>query len=96
MAYAKSVTVDVTVDLSDFDEEDLVEHLQACGYAVLESGGEGFEVDDLQRIRDAVVENRIADALALLDRIISPKWPSLTACQSALELAKNPSSERTQ
>ncbi len=32
-------------------------------------------------------EGRVADALTLLERDISPKWPSLAACQKAYRKA---------
>lgn len=80
------VTVDVDVELSVFDVSDLIEHMKECGYAVIK-GNEGFDLDDLGRVYEAVQDNRRADALALLERIIRPKWNTPAKCQAALEEA---------
>jgi hypothetical protein len=38
MSRYKSISVDVDVDLSNFDDEDLIEELEAAGYSVYKNG----------------------------------------------------------
>lgn len=43
----KWVDVDVDVDITEFDEEDIVEHLQERGYVVVKSGSSAEEMEEL-------------------------------------------------
>lgn len=82
--FNRTVSVDVEIDLIDFDEDDLADHLRDCGYSVSRNDA-ACDLDEIHSVYDAVREHRTADALALLERLLWPKWRTPDACQAAFD-----------
>lgn len=76
----RSVTVDVEVDLDQFETKDLVEELKYRG----DEGGHKDE-EELIEIHTCMRDGRIADAMSLLERLIWPKWRTPEQAQAALD-----------
>jgi hypothetical protein len=81
-----TVSVDVWDVIDQIDDEALLEEVKERKLAV--GGGPDFVPED--ELRDAYAEllrNRPAEALAILDRLLNPKWGSTKAAEAALRSA---------
>jgi hypothetical protein len=83
------MTVDVDLDeaLAHVDDESLLEEMKE---RKLNLGRDDFEpMDDLRDAHEELLRGRPAEALAILDRLINPKWQSTKACEMELKRAAN-------
>lgn len=81
------MTVDVDLDeaLEHIDDASL---LAEVADRKLSLGYRDFDpVEDLHDVRNEILRGRPAEALAILDRLILPKWQSLAACELDLKRA---------
>jgi len=72
MAY---VTVDVDIDLDEFDDDELVEEVKARGYTVVEEEVEKFDMEDwklLLEIVDTVPETVYTRRVR--DKLMHQRW----------------------
>ena len=80
----------VEVDLHEALEEmtdDMI--LQEAEDRKLTAGAYSFDpMEDLQEAHLELLRNRPAAALAIIERIIRPKWRSTQACEAELKRAK--------
>jgi hypothetical protein len=76
--------VDVEIDLDDFDTEDLIEELRS------RDDRDKYDLDDsgLHFIRDCLIRNDPAGALAALDTILFPRFGSPAAAMAAYQAAR--------
>lgn len=81
---SKCVTVDVEIDLADIETDDLIEELKSRDRAEADVP----QIDTLIDVRDALMQGRTADALAMLESTIWPKWSNVEDCAKALAEAK--------
>jgi hypothetical protein len=75
------MTVDVDLDeaLEHIDDETLVEEVKE---RKLSLGRDDFDpMDDLRDAHEELLRGRPAEALAILERLIRPKWRSTKACE---------------
>lgn len=82
------MTVDVDLDeaLEHIDDETLVEEVKE---RKLSLGRDDFDpMDDLRDAHEELLRGRPAEALAILERLIRPKWRSTKACEMDLARAK--------
>lgn len=82
MARHRSGVIHIDVDelLDQVDDDCLLDELRARKIVAAPSG----EVFDLSLVREAYEElraGRSMEALAILDRALHPKWPSVRACE---------------
>lgn len=72
MAY---VTVDVDIDLDEFDDDELVEEVKARGYTVVEEEVEKFDMEDwklLLEVIDTVPETVYTRRVR--DKLMNQRW----------------------
>jgi hypothetical protein len=75
------MTVDVDLDeaLEHIDDETLVEEVKE---RKLSLGWDDFDpMDDLRDAHEELLRGRPAEALAILERLIRPKWRSIKSCE---------------
>lgn len=73
---SRSVTVDVEVDLDQFNTKDLIEELKAreCEAPM------PFK-EELIELHDELRRGHITDAMTLIERLVWPKWRSTGQCE---------------
>lgn len=71
-------TVYVDVDLDEFDEEDIVEHLEYMGYTVTKNPEEPFEIISIEEYWN---QGNRKEALILLER----KFPELIGISKLID-----------
>ena len=77
-------------------EVDLTEALRECSDEMIRQefeerklGQNGFDpVEDLKMMREELLRGRTAEALAILNALLLPKWHSPQACETALAAAR--------
>lgn len=79
-----TVEVDLGQALEEIDDDML---LQEVDDRKLTSLSEFDPVDDLQDMRMELLRGRSAEALAILDRLLTPKWTNAKACEIAMKKA---------
>lgn len=79
-----TVEVDLGQALEEIDDDTL---LQEVDDRKLTSLSEFDPVDDLQDMRMELLRGRSAEALAILDRLLTPKWTNAKACEIAMKKA---------
>jgi hypothetical protein len=86
-----SVDVDLGEALDACDDDMLLEEMKR---RKLNLGRDDFEpMDDLRDAHEELLRGRSAGALAILDRLIHPKWQSTKGCETELRRAKNLAAE---
>lgn len=81
-----TVDVDLGEALDEITDDMLLEEVKD---RKLQLGRDDFDVmDELRDTQEALLRNRPAEALAILERLIRPKWPSTAACEAELKRAK--------
>jgi hypothetical protein len=81
---SRRVEVTVDVDLSEIDDDDLIEEMASRKLIGAEA-----EIPDLAWVHRAISEDRKADALALIERLMRPKFNSLADCMKAQRVQSN-------
>lgn len=77
-----SVEVDLDEALEALDDESLMQEIKD---RKLSLGRDDFEpMDDLRDAHEELLRNRPAEALAILERLLRPKWQSTKACEAEL------------
>lgn len=81
---SRSVTVDVEVDLDQFDTKDLVEELRAreCDLPM------PFK-EELIELHDELRRGNSVNAMTLIERLIWPKWRSRDQCEIEFRQRQN-------
>lgn len=80
-----TVDVDLNEALEELTDEML---LQEVSDRKLSLGRDDFDpMDDLRDMHAALLRGRPAEALAILERLVRPKWHSTKACESELARA---------
>jgi hypothetical protein len=82
------MTVDVDLDeaLECIDDDTLLEEVKE---RKLSLGRDDFDpMDDLRDAHEELLRGRPAEALAILERLIRPKWRSTRACEIDLSHAR--------
>jgi hypothetical protein len=83
-----SVEVDLEEALDACDDEMLLEEIKE---RKLSLGRDDFEpMDDLRDAHEELLRGRPATALAILERLLFPKWRSTAACEMELKRASAP------
>ncbi len=78
-----TVTVDISDVIDDIDDASLLEEVKE---RKLSLGRDDFDpMDDLRDAHEELLRGRPAEALAILERLIRPKWRSTNACEIALK-----------
>ena len=81
-----TVEVDLHEALQEMTDEMILEEAQE---RKLTSGAYSFDpMEELQELHQELLRNRPAEALAILERLIRPKWHSTQACEADLKRAK--------
>ncbi len=78
----RTVCVEAEVCLDQFESDDLLAELDARGFSVYDPA---FE--NLAAVARALREGRVADAAAIADRLLNPKFRSPEQCQTNYTLA---------
>jgi len=82
------MTVDVDLDeaLDHVDDDTLMAEVKQ---RKLSLGRDDFEpMDDLRDAHDELLRGRPAEALAIIERLINPKWQSTKLCEAELRRAQ--------
>jgi hypothetical protein len=80
-----SVEVDLDEALEHLDDNSLIEELKQ---RKLSLGRDDFDpMDDLRDAQEELLRGRPAAALAILERLIRPKWQSTRACEAEMKRA---------
>lgn len=93
------VTVDVDIDdvLGEIDTDDLRKELAARDRVKLaeatSAAGVSLSNGEIEELVSSIREMRLADALALIERVTSPRFRSLDLCM--LQFAKLPRMQRS-
>ena len=75
-----TVDVDLSKAVDEMTDEMLIEELTL---RKLPLGRNHFDpMDDLRDMREELLRGRSAHALAILERLIYPKWPNVQACET--------------
>lgn len=80
-----SITIDVCEFISEIADGVLIDEMRERGLSTTETG----ETCDIDIVREAFVElscGRSAEALAILDRLLNPKWRSTETCAAHYKL----------
>ncbi len=78
-----TVNVDLGEALSACDDEMLLQEMKE---RKLNLGRDDFDpMDDLRDAHEELLRGRPAEALAILERLIRPKWQSTKACEIELK-----------
>lgn len=88
------MTVDVDLDeaLENIDDDSLIEELKE---RKLSLGRDDFDpMDDLRDTHEELLRGRPAAALAILERLIRPKWRCTKACEAELSRLSLPQPEK--
>ena len=81
-----TVEVDLSEALSECSDEMIREEFEE---RKLNLGQYGFDpVEELKMIREELLRGRTAEALAILNALLLPKWSSPQACEKALAAAR--------
>lgn len=81
-----TVDVDLAEALDEMTDDMLLDEIKE---RKLSLGRDDFDVkDDLQDMHEELLRNRPAEALAILERLMRPKWRSTSACEAELKRAK--------
>lgn len=79
-----TVEVDLGQALEEIDDDMLLQEVDDRKLTSVN----GFDpVDDLQDMRMELLRGRTSEALAILDRLLTPKWTSAKACEIAMKRA---------
>ena len=92
MSKRRSGTVTIDVEVSEFiDEIDDALLLQEIEDRKLDSLSTFDPVDDLVEIRCELLRDRPAEALAIVERLLRPKWSNARMCEISFKafLAEN-------
>jgi len=84
-----SVDVDLSEAIEHITDEVLLEEVEERKL----TKAKGYDFEPIAEMRDAYEEllrGRPAEALAILDRLLNPKWNSIRACETDLKRAKLP------
>lgn len=89
-----TVDVDLTEALSECSDEMIREEFEE---RKLKLGQADFDpVEELKTIREELLRGRPAEALAILNALLSPKWSTARACEIALAaVRKSPATALT-
>ncbi len=88
-----TVEVDLTEALSECSDEMLLEEFEE---RKLKLGSDFDPAEELKVMREELLRGRPAEALAILNALLSPKWSSPGACEIALAAArKSPAASRS-
>ena len=87
MGKCRRVYMTVDVDLGEALDEMTDEMLlEAVSERKLKLGRNDFDpIDDLRDMHEELLRGRPAEALAILERLIHPKWHSTNACETELK-----------
>ena len=81
-----TVDVDLHEALESCDDDMILEEMKT---RKLNLGRDDFEpMDDLREAHEELLRGRPAEALAILDRLVRPKWNSTKACEMELRRAR--------
>jgi hypothetical protein len=84
-----TVDVDLGEALEALDDESLMQEMKD---RKLSLGRDDFEpLDDFRDAHEELLRGRPAVALAILERLLRPKWKSTKACEMELKRATAPS-----
>lgn len=82
-----TVEVDLHEALEHMDDEMILEEIKD---RKLNLGRDDFEpMDDLRDAHEELLRGRPAEALAILDRLLNPKWHSTKGCELEFVRAKS-------
>jgi hypothetical protein len=78
-----TVDVDLNEALDNIDDDTLLEEVKE---RKLSLGRDDFDpVDDLKDAHEELLRGRPAEALAIIERLIRPKWKNTRACEMELK-----------
>lgn len=85
------VTVDVYEVIDAIDDEDLLEEVKSRKLIIGTAATDFIPEDDIREAYEELLRGRASEALAILDRLVHPKWGSVKAAQAAWQNAVSPS-----
>lgn len=80
-----TVEVDLNEALENISDEILLQEVDDRKLAGVVA--EFDPIDELQDMRMELLRGRTSEALAILDRLLSPKWTNAKACEIAMKVA---------
>ena len=93
--HSGSICIDVTDYIGEISDDDLLEELKSRKLSI--DGAD--ESTDLEIVSEAYAEllrGRAVEALAILDRLLNPKWQATKSCEDQYRAALSSSTKQTQ
>jgi len=84
-----SITIDLTEYLEEIEDDLIVEEFKRRDLHLKTEGIEA-EANDIRDAHNELLCGRAAEALAILDRIVNPKWLSVQRCEADYAKAVKP------
>ena len=81
------VRIDISDVIDEIDDDDLLEEIKHRKLIVAGDAQDFMPMDDLVEAYAELLRGRASEAMAILDRIIHPKWGSMKLAQAELARA---------
>ena len=84
-----AITIDVCEVIDAIDDDDLLREVQNRKLIVGSTATDFVPEDDIREAYEELRRGRPAEALAILDRLVNPKWNNIKACEMEFKKAAN-------